>query len=160
MTRKAPPAGHKLNETEWFTLRALADMIVPPSDVYGVPGAGDEDIAKNVIKDADGGRKLPKLIEALGTLNAMAEDAEGSAFPALDEDRRESVALAFRAAHPAAANVAELLVTQCYYRDDRVVVSLGIDPRPPHPKGYEVDPGDWSMLDQVRKRQPFHRPTS
>ena len=80
MTREAPPAGHKLNETEWFTLRALADVIVPPSDVYGVPGAGDEDISKNVIKDADGGRKLSKLIEALGTLNAMAEDAEGSAF--------------------------------------------------------------------------------
>ena len=53
--------------------------------------------------------------------------------------------------------MAEVLVTQCYYRDDRVVRSLGMELRPPHPEGYAVDQGDWSVLDQVRKRQPFHR---
>ena len=159
MTRETPPDGHKLNETEWFTLRALADVIVPPSEKYGVPGAGDEDIAKNVIKDADGGRKLTRLVEALGKLEAMAQESGGAAFSAMDEDKREAVAFAFRDAHPGLANVAEMLVTQCYYRDDRVVISLGIDPRPPHPEGYKVEQGDWSVLDQVRRRESLYRPT-
>jgi len=158
MTREAPPTGHKLNETEWFTLRALADTIVPPSEQYGVPGAGDEDVCKNVIKDAGHGDKLPRLIQALETLNTLSEAAHNSGFAALDEGGRESVALSFRELHPGAANLAEMLVTQCYYRDDRVMASLGLELRPPMPEGYGVDEGDWSALDPVRRRQPFHRP--
>ncbi|MGH7054344.1 MAG: hypothetical protein ACREFK_16060 [Stellaceae bacterium] len=28
--------------------------------------------------------------------------------------------------------------------------SLGMEPRPPYPKGFEVESGDWSLLDPVR----------
>ncbi len=158
MTRETPPAGHLLNETEWHTLRALADVIVPPSQKYGIPGAGDEAIAKTIVKDANYGDKLPRLIAALDTLNAMAEGAHRGAFAMLGQDQRQSVAFAFREEQPAAATLAEQLVTQCYYRDDRVVWSLGMELRPPMPEGYKVDNGDWSLLEQVQKRQPFHRP--
>lgn len=158
MTREAPPEGHKLNETEWHTLRALADVIVPPSEHYGVPGAGDEAIAKSIIKDAGHGDKLPRLIAALDTLNAMAEGVHGAEFALLREDQREAVAFTFREEQPAAATLAEQLVTQCYYRDDRVVLSLGMELRPPMPEGYKVEQGDWSVLEPVQKRQPFHRP--
>jgi hypothetical protein len=157
MTRETPPAGHKLNETEWLNLRALADVIVPPSAQYNVPGAGDEAIAKTIISDAGHGDKLPRLISGLEALESMAQAEHGGSFAAMDEDGRERVALAFRAAHPAIAALAEQLVTQCYYRDDRVVLSLGMELRPPMPDGYAVDEGDWSLLDQVRRRAPLHR---
>jgi hypothetical protein len=49
------------------------------------------------------------------------------------------------------------IVLQCYYRDDRVMRSLGMEVRPPFPKGFEVEQGDWSLLDPVRARQPFFR---
>jgi hypothetical protein len=158
MTREAPADGHQLNETEWLTLRALADAIVPPSARYGIPGAGDAAIAKTIVKDAKHGDKLPRLIRGLAALEDMAQAAAGAAFAALEESRRETVAFAFRGAHPADATLAEQLVTQCYYRDDRVVASLGMELRPPMPEGYKVDQGDWSLLEQVQKRQPFHRP--
>jgi hypothetical protein len=48
-------------------------------------------------------------------------------------------------------------VLQCYYRDDRVVRSLGLEPRPPYPKGHELEQGDWSLLDAVRGRQRMWR---
>jgi hypothetical protein len=35
--------------------------------------------------------------------------------------------------------------------------SLGMEVRPPFPKGFEVEQGDWSLLDPVRVRQPFYR---
>ena len=155
MNHQVPPEGHKLTDQQWFTLRALADVIVPPSAQYGVPGAGDEAICKYVINDA--AKRLPRLIEALATLNDIAHEVHGAAFVELDEAQRETSALLFRDGHQAAAGMAEVLVTQCYYRDDRVVRSLGMELRPPHPEGYAVDQGDWSVLDQVRKRQPFHR---
>ena len=51
------------------------------------------------------------------------------------------------------------VVAQCYYRDRRVMSSLGIEVRPPFPKGYEVAQGDWSLLDPVRARAAFYRRT-
>ena len=47
------------------------------------------------------------------------------------------------------------IVLLCYYRDDRVMLSLGMEPRPQFPKGHVVEQGDWSLLDQVRARAPF-----
>ena len=45
------------------------------------------------------------------------------------------------------------LVVACYYRDDRVMRSLGLEPRPPYPQGFEVEPGDYaSLLEPVRAR--------
>ena len=45
-------------------------------------------------------------------------------------------------------------------RSARVLESLGTPPRPPFPEGYEVDQGDWSLLDPVRNRGPIYRPVS
>ena len=49
------------------------------------------------------------------------------------------------------------IILQCYYRDDRVVRSLGMEPRPPFPKGFEVEQGDWSLLDPVRAPDALSR---
>ena len=49
------------------------------------------------------------------------------------------------------------LVLQCYYRDARVMAAIGMQPRAPYPEGYEVEQGDWSLLDEVRQRDKFYR---
>jgi hypothetical protein len=46
---------------------------------------------------------------------------------------------------------------QCYYRDARVMESLGMEARPPFPKGYELEQGEWSLLDPVRDRGKMWR---
>jgi len=48
-------------------------------------------------------------------------------------------------------------VLLCYYRDDRVMRSLGLEPRSPFPKGHVVEQGDWSLLDPVKARPPIWR---
>jgi len=48
-------------------------------------------------------------------------------------------------------------VLQCYYRDDRVMRALGLEPRPPYPKGHVLEQGDWSLLDAVRGRPRMWR---
>ena len=57
-------------------------------------------------------------------------------------------------APPAARAAATLVrvVLQCYYRDDRVLRSLGLELRAPFPKGYTLEQGDWALLDPVRAR--------
>ena len=52
------------------------------------------------------------------------------------------------------------VVLQCYYRDDRVLRSLGLELRAPFPKGYPLEQGDWSLLEPVKARPSMWRRTS
>lgn len=143
-----------LTDAQLATLAAIADVIIPPSAKYGVPGAGDPAIVAEMAGDAR--RRLEKLKRALALLD---EAAGGDGFAALEPDARTAVGEGFRTAHPAAATMLQNLAAQCYYRDDRVVASLGMELRPPHPVGFEVPDGDWSLLDPVRRRDRLYRPT-
>lgn len=49
------------------------------------------------------------------------------------------------------------LAVQCYYRDDRVMASLDMEPRAPHPQGYDIDESDWQLLEPVRQRGRHYR---
>jgi hypothetical protein len=140
-----------LSQAQAADLRAIAGFIIPASDEFDVPGADDPRIQADMI--ATLGRDASLVCEALDLLARLA----GGSFAALDPARREAVALELHAAGgPAVATLARV-VLQCYYRDDRVVRSLGLEPRPPYPKGHELPDGDWSLLDPVRARPTMWR---
>jgi hypothetical protein len=132
-------------------LRALAATIIPPSPTYGVPGADDEAIFDDILGSLERDRNT--IARALAHLGTLA----GGAFAELGPKRRSEVAAAFRevGGGPLAALVRVVLL--CYYRDDRVMRSLGFEPRPPFPTGHVVEQGDWSLLDPVRARAPMYR---
>ena len=140
-----------LTQTEIADLRCLAGMIIPPSAKYDVPGADDAAIFADIL--ASLGRDANHVRSALGHLRALA----GGAFAAVDAARQEGLAAALRESSGADLAALTRLVLLCYYRDDRVLRSLGIEPRPPFPKGHDVEQGDWSLLDPVRARAPFWR---
>jgi hypothetical protein len=43
---------------------------------------------------------------------------------------------------------------QCYYRDDRVGRSLGLEPMPPYPRDHVLEDGDRSLLDLSERVRP------
>ena len=133
-------------------LRAIAAEIIPASAEFEVPGADDPAIQADIL--ATLGRDAGLVREALDQLARLA----GKPLASLDRARREAVAAELRSKGGGEA-VATLtrVVLQCYYRDDRVVRSLGLEPRPPYPKGHELQQGDWSLLDPVRARPPMWR---
>jgi hypothetical protein len=143
-----------LTEAELADLRCLAGMIVPASAKYGVPGADDDRIFTDIVSSI--GRDLGRVQAALTALRSLT----GGPFVTLDPAHRHEAATKLRAADSDAVRVLTRIVLLCYYRDDRVMVSLGLEARPPFPKGHEVEQGDWSLLDPVRSRAPFWRPAS
>jgi hypothetical protein len=143
-----------LTETEIADLRCLAGIIIPASAKHGVPGADDEVIFADVLNSI--GRDWDKVLAALAKLRTLAD----SPFATLDAARRNEVAARLRAEGGIAIGVLTRIVLLCYYRDDRVMVSLGLEVRPPFPKGHVVEQGDWSLLDPVRNRRPFWRQVS
>lgn len=143
-----------LTEAEFEDLRCLAGLIIPPSTKYGVPGADDDRIVADIIGSI--ARDLDHVRTALGTLRALA----GGSFAALDATRRAEVAAKLRAGGGLPVRALTRIILLCYYRDDRVMLSLGLEARPPFPKGHVIEQGDWSLLDPVRARKPFWRPVS
>lgn len=127
-------------------LRTVAAMIVPASNEYKVPGADDPAIQADML--ATLGRDTALVAQALDHLARLA----GRRLSELDQGKRDAVATEFRATGGAAAATLVRVVLQCYYRDDRVLRSLGLELRAPFPKGYTLEQGDWALLDPVRER--------
>jgi hypothetical protein len=132
-------------------LRTLAGMMIPSSAAYEVPGADDDRIFKDILRSLE--RDRDDVRRALAQLATLA----GGAFAALGPQRRAEVASAFREAGGAPLAALVRVVLLCYYRDDRVMRSLGMEPRSPFPMGHVVEQGDWSLLDPVRARPPMYR---
>ena len=150
-TRDLISTDHPLTQTEQRALRRVAGLIIPASATHGVPGADDASIFTEILATA---RATPApLREALARLDAVA----GTAFADLEESVQRATCDRFRAAEPVHAWTFVQLVVPCYYRDDRVMRSLGMEPRPPFPHGYEIEEGDWSLLDPVRARPRLYR---
>jgi hypothetical protein len=135
-------------------LRAIAGVMIPASAEFDVPGADDPVIQTDILTTL--GRDAGQVSEALDELARLA----GQPLASLDPARREAVAAQLRAKGGVPVATLARVVLQCYYRDDRVIRSLGLEPRPPYPKGHVLEDGDWSLLDPVRARPPMWRRAS
>src|SRR5215470_10733024 len=144
-------AENPLTQAQRDDLRTIAAMIIPASAEFDVPGADDPAIQADIITTL--GRDAGAVREALDLLAHLA----GQPLAVLDPARREAVVMELRTTGGAPVGTLTRVVLQCYYRDDRVVRSLGLEPRPPYPKGHVLEDGDWSLLDPVRARAPFWR---
>ena len=131
--------------------RCIAGMMLPASDEFGVPGADDPAIFDDILRSL--GRDTGAVRNALAKLAALS----GGSFDALDKPRRAGVAETFLADTSSEVTTLGRTILQCYYRDDRVLHSLGVEPRPPFPKGHTLEQGDWSLLDPVRNRAKLWR---
>jgi hypothetical protein len=132
--------GAALSPSQCQDLRVIAGIMIPASAEFAVPGADDPLIIADILR-------------SLG----RDSGAVAGAFSELDAARRRQIAETFLARDESNVAVLGRVILQCYYRDDRVMVSLGLEPRSPFPKGHVLEQGDWSLLDAVRSRPKMWR---
>jgi hypothetical protein len=140
-----------LSNAESQSLHRIAGMMIPAGEEFDTPGADDRVIFADIVGSL--GRDIGDVRAGLA---ALAKLARGS-FADLDEEQAASVLEQFLASGSASASVLGRVILQCYYRDDRVLRSLGLEARPPFPKGHTLEQGDWSLLDAVRGRPKLWR---
>jgi hypothetical protein len=151
MSVQVLPVDHMLTPAQRDDLAVIARMMIPESREYNVPGADDAAIQADIL--ATLGRDSEMVRAALDHLARLA----GRPLAQLDDAGRDAVAREFRATGGFAAATLSRVILQCYYRDDRVLRSLSLELRPPFPKGYELEQGDWSLLEPVKRRPPMWR---
>ena len=140
-----------LSSDERRSLRSVVGIVIPASAEYGVPGADDDAIFADILASLAGDAE--RVVLALRALDQLA----GGVFAELPPQTQRELGARLREEQPATATLFAEIAAKSYYRDDRVMRSLGMDPRPPFPLGFEVEPGDWSLLDPVRARPKMYR---
>src|ERR1051325_3463791 len=144
-------SGFSPEETE--ILSSVLDQIIPPSRDGKLPGAGELGVARYIDRIT---RTMPELramvIEGLAALAEFAASRKAPSFAALsNEEKRQAVE------EQGFLPILVLHTFAGYYQESRVLAGLGLEPRPPHPKGYEMEPNDLTIVDQVRRRPKTYR---
>jgi hypothetical protein len=148
-----------MTDVETQTLRAVLDELIPPSADGELPGAGGLGLEAHVAAWIE---RMPALGSAvasgLAAIAAAAETRAAGGFVALDRDARLAVLRAVEAAEPAFLPALTFLAYTGYYHQAPVLEALGVEPRPPHPQGYEIPPSDLdALLAPVRERGAGYR---
>lgn len=152
MTRinaQSPPL--PLTPREIECLACLAGLMIPASEEFGMPGADDPAIIADMVASLERDRgDLRRLL-------ARVDEAAGGSLASLPRAGQAELAARLRSEEPGSMSIVEAVVSRACYRDARVLRALGLEPRPPFPKGFEVEQGDFSLLDPVRARGKAYR---
>lgn len=141
------------------TLAAVLDEIIPPSDDGRLPGAGEVGLVAHIEAVVERSPDLrPAVEQGLAALRSRADGA-GAAFEALDAEARAEILAALATEQPAFLPALVFQTFAGYYQQGSVLEALGLEPRPPHPKGHALELGDLSLLDPVRARGRRYRET-
>jgi hypothetical protein len=106
---------------------------------------------------AEAADALPVLREELDELERRSGARFARRFAALEQGERKVLVDDLRAQAPSFMNRLAMETLACYYQHERVLAGLGLEARPPYPKGYQVVQGDLSLLDPVRARGKIYR---
>ncbi len=147
------PATADFSEHELHVLTAVLDQLIPRGSDGRLPAAGQLGLARALDASL---RKMPDLkamiAQGLTELDGIARDRKGAGFTALTSDDQVQLLNEQGFVFPL------MLQTYiAYYQDPRVIAALGMEARPPHPKGYEMPPNDLSLLEAVRRRPKGYR---
>lgn len=146
------------SDDELRDLAALLDEVIPPSADGRMPGAGELGLGERIAREmAANGVMLDTVRSGIANLDRVARGEHGSPFGELPSDDRKRVLAQVAEAEPTLVPTLAFPTYIAYYEHPRVLSALGLEPRPPHPDGYELEPFDTKLLEGVRQRAHSYR---
>ncbi|UCE86868.1 MAG: gluconate 2-dehydrogenase subunit 3 family protein [Deltaproteobacteria bacterium] len=150
--------GFDFSPAEQRALARVLDAIIPPSDDGRLPGAGELGVARYLEGAVQKTPELRPVIAAgLAAADALARGRGADGFAALSAADARDVLNELATREPAFLPGLVFHTYAGYYQHDRVFEALGLEARPPHPKGYETEANDLTLLDPVRRRRRLYR---
>ena len=134
----------------------VLNRLVPAQD--GFPAAGDLGTVEYLDSVVGASARLRRTFaEGLARIEIAGQAEDPAGFVGLPDDRKDEV---LRQVESGLPEFFASLVKQTYngyYTDPTVLELLGPEVRPPQPLGHDVEPGDLSPLENVRKRGRLYR---
>ena len=144
-----------LSEEQRTLLEAVLDRLIPAAGV--MPGAGAAGTADHIDGVAGASAQMATLFAAGLRSIELAASRRGSSFVEMTGDQQDE---ALRHIESNKSSFFETLLMHTYngyYSNPAVVEALGLEPRPPQPRGHEVAFGDFSSLEAVQSRGQAYR---
>ena len=142
--------------SQQMLLSAVLNRLIPATDDF--PGAGDLGIASYVDMVVGRFADLRRLFAEGLTHIALASQArQGQEFIDLADDHKDAVLRRVETLHPAFFEALVQHTYSGYYSHPTVIRLLGLEARPPQPRGYHLEPLDLTLLDNVKQRGPLYR---
>jgi hypothetical protein len=143
-----------LSSAQRSTLTSVLDEIIPPSTDATFPGAGALGLAAYVEQAMAQTPDLqPVIAQGIATLDRLAQARGAASFAALCREDRLASLHETTATEPAFLSSLTFHTYVGYYQHERVLEALHLEPRPPYPEGFEMQPSDLaSLLEPVRRR--------
>jgi len=137
-------------------LVSVLNRIIPAAGAF--PGAGDLGVARYIDRVVGQSAALKHLFaQGLVQITLTSQARYAQPLTMLLEGQRDAV---LRHVEATAPEFFEILVTHTYsgyYSHPSIVRFLGMEGRPPQPRGYHLEPLDLSLLDNIKQRQPIYR---
>jgi hypothetical protein len=139
-------------------LCALLDEVIPPSSDGRLPGAGGLDLIGHVARTVQQTPMLAPVVQyGLSAIAELAGTRGPDGWAGLARAERSALLAEFAAGDQLFMPALLFLAYSGYYQHPRVVEALGLEARPPHPKGYAMEAFDTTLLDAVRRRGKIYR---
>ena len=151
MDNKTTLSEHRLDLQQKSTLEALLEMVVPKRLDGKMPSAGEVGF-EEFLQEFDPlfyGHDLPQGVRVIHQISLENHNAD---FAELPGEVKASLMKNLRLTQHEFLEHFRNLVMVCYYQHDQVFEGLGLEARPPFPRGYHLDELDYGLLEPVKKR--------
>jgi hypothetical protein len=141
-----------LNDPDF--MKALLDLVVPPSASGDLPGAGALGLSPAVATALQADPLLGPLVEAgVQAVREAALSQHPEGLPGMAPQAGAKVVESQLATHPLLIMGILLYLYPAYYQHPRVLEGIGEPPRPPFPEGFDVEATDAELLEKLRARR-------
>ncbi len=135
-------------------MKALLDLVIPPSPSGQLPGAGALGLESAVATALQADPLLGSMVEGGAQAvreAALTENPEG--LPGLAPQAGTKMIEAQLANHPFLIMGLLRYVYPAYYQHPQVLVGIGEPARPPFPEGFDVEATDAELLEKLQARR-------
>ncbi len=136
-------------------LDVILDRLIPAA--CKMPGAGQAGTADHIDGVVGASPRMARLFAAGLRSIESAAVRRGTDFVDMSGDQKDEILRGIEANKSAFFETLLLHTYNGYYSNPRVVEALGLEPRPPQPRGHEVEFGDFSSLEVVQSRGQAYR---
>jgi Gluconate 2-dehydrogenase subunit 3 len=144
-------------DSQWELMGATLNRIIPSSGAF--PGAGDLGVARYIDRVIGQAAELKRLfVQGMTQIDITSQEQYAQAFTSLSEQQQDGVLRQVESSH---RKFFSALVTHAYsgyYSDPVILRLLGLEARPPQPRGHELEPLDLGLLEHVKQRAPLYKP--
>ena len=136
-------------------LDAVLDRLIPTQGAMpGAGQAGTADYLDGIVGDSP---RLARLFSAGLRSVESAAARRGASFVEMTGDQQDEVLRSVESNKSAFFETLLMHTYNGYYSNPQVVEALGLEPRPPQPRGHAIELGDFGDLDVVVARGTAYR---